>query len=84
MSKKVLVDTIADKFNSRAAAEHAIDTVFGGVEKIVRSGEPVTLNGFGRFERKPRAARIGRNPRTGESIEIGARQVMTFSSKVTF
>jgi DNA-binding protein HU-beta len=84
MSKKVLVDTIADKFDTRAAAERAVDAVTGGIETIVRSGEPVTLNGFGSFKRGDRAARKGRNPRTGETIDIGARQVMTFSSKVTF
>jgi len=84
MSKKTLVDAIADKFNSRSAAEQAVDAVVGGIETVVRGGDTVTLNGFGSFKRKPRAARVGRNPRTGEQISIAERNVMTFSSKVTF
>lgn len=84
MSKKTLVDAIADKFNSRSAAEQAVDAVVGGIETVVRGGDTVTLNGFGSFKRKDRAARVGRNPRTNERIDIGARSVMTFSSKVTF
>ena len=84
MSKKTLVDAIADQFNSRRAAEQAVDAVAGGIETVVRGGENVTLNGFGSFKRQERASRVGRNPRTGEQIDIGARSVMTFSSKVTF
>lgn len=83
MSKKTLVDAIADKFNSRSAAEQAVDAVVGGIETVVRGGDSVTLNGFGSFKRKDRAQRVGRNPRTGEQVDIAARRVMTFTSKVT-
>lgn len=84
MTKKVLIDAIADKFDSRAAAERAVDAVTAGVEKIVRSGDPVTLNGFGTFKRADRKARKAHNMHTRELIDIPARRVMTFSSKVKF
>lgn len=82
MSKKLLVDEVADRFDSRTAAERAVDTVFDGVEKLLRGGESVSIKGFGTFKVKDRAARTARNPRTGESIDVAAKRVVVLDSKI--
>lgn len=82
MSKDILVSAIADEFPSRAAAEKAVDSVFNGVERVVRGGAPVHIRGFGSFVVKERAARTGANPRTKERIQIAAKTMLGFKSKV--
>lgn len=84
MSKKALVDQIEPQFESRAAAEKAIDAVTKGIVDLVRGGEAVVLRDFGKFKRQHRAERTGRNPRTGEPVKVAAQEKLAFSSKVTF
>lgn len=59
-------------------AARLIDTVLAEIAGLVAAGDSVTLRGFGTFEPRPRAARAGRNPRTGEEIVIPARVALGF------
>jgi len=57
---------------SKASADDAVGAVFGAITDALRKGEDVRLVGFGTFSTRRRAARQGRNPRTGETIQIPA------------
>jgi len=56
----------------------SVDAVFASIEAALKKGEKVQLIGFGNFEVRDRAARKGRNPQTGEEIEIAASKVPAF------
>ncbi|MFN3752128.1 MAG: HU family DNA-binding protein [Thiobacillus sp.] len=79
MNKSELIDAIADSADiSKAAAGRALDAAVDAVKKALKKGEMVTLVGFGSFYVGKRAARTGRNPRTGASIKIKAAKVPKF------
>lgn len=81
MNKAELVDVIADSADlSKAAASRALDAVIGSITDTLKSGDQVSLVGFGTFTVKDRAARTGRNPQTGEPIEIKAAKVPGFKA----
>ena len=65
---------------SKAAAGRAVDAVFEGVTNSLKGGDSVTLVGFGTFSVSDRAARSGRNPRTGETIQIKASKMPKFKA----
>ena len=79
MNKRQLVEGVA-KASGIGVAEAAgtVDAVLEAVSASLAAGEPVTLAGFGTFEVRGRSARTGRNPRTGEAIEIAASRVPAF------
>lgn len=80
MNKADLIQHIADQADiNQAQAGRALDAVIGAVRTTLRKGESLTLVGFGTFGVTKRAAREGRNPRTGASIKIKARKVPKFS-----
>lgn len=79
MNKSELVDQIAAGADiSKAAAGRALDAAVSAVKKALKSSDSVTLVGFGTFYVGERAARTGRNPRTGKSIKIKAAKVPKF------
>ncbi len=79
MSKADLVEKIAkDVGISKAAAEKSVNSFIEGVKASLKKGQPVTLIGFGTFSVTKRAARMGRNPKTGEVIKIKAQKVARF------
>lgn len=79
MNKSELIDAIADSADiSKAAAGRALDATVEAVKKALKKGDMVTLVGFGSFYVGKRAARTGRNPRTGASIKIKAAKVPKF------
>ena len=81
MNKTELIDAVAEGADiSKAAATRALDTVLDSISKSLASGNQVTLVGFGTFSVKDRAARTGRNPRTGEPIDIPAAKVPGFKA----
>ncbi|GLR75449.1 HU family DNA-binding protein [Aliivibrio sifiae] len=81
MNKSQLVDQIADNADiSKAAAGRALDALVETVTETLKSGDQVTLVGFGSFVVRERAARTGRNPKTGEAIEISAAKVPAFKA----
>ncbi|MCS6944421.1 MAG: HU family DNA-binding protein [Sutterellaceae bacterium] len=79
MNKTELIDHIAKQADiSKAAAGRALDAVVGGIRAALKKGNSVTLVGFGTFTVARRAARTGRNPRTGATIKIKAARVPKF------
>ena len=79
MNKSELIDAIADSADiSKAAAGRALDAAVDAVKKALKKNDMVTLVGFGTFYVGKRAARTGRNPRTGASIKIKAAKVPKF------
>lgn len=79
MNKTELIDQIASQADiSKAAAGRALDALVGAVKKSLKKGDDVTLVGFGTFHVGKRAARTGRNPRTGDAIKIKAAKVPKF------
>ncbi|MDH3948902.1 MAG: HU family DNA-binding protein [Gammaproteobacteria bacterium] len=81
MNKTELIDAVAEGADiSKAAATRALDTVLDSISKSLANGDQVTLVGFGTFSVKDRAARTGRNPRTGEPIDIPAAKVPGFKA----
>ena len=81
MNKSELIDAIAKSADmSKAAAGRALDATIGAVKVALKNGDMVTLVGFGTFYVGKRAARNGRNPRTGATIKIKAAKVPKFRS----
>ena len=81
MNKAELIDAVAaDADISKAAADRAIKSVIERITKSLKKGDTVTLVGFGTFSVRKRAARTGRNPRTGEEIKIKASKVPGFKA----
>lgn len=85
MNKTELIEAIATESDiSKAAAQRVLDSVIGHVIKAVTKGDTVQLVGFGSFSSGKRAARVGRNPRTGEEIKIAAAKTVKFSAGKAF
>ncbi|AGF46911.1 DNA-binding protein HU-beta [Candidatus Kinetoplastibacterium desouzaii TCC079E] len=79
MNKTELIEHIASNADiSKAAANRAIDALVNAITETMKKGESVTLVGFGSFMVSTRAARNGRNPRTGEVIKIKKTRVPKF------
>jgi DNA-binding protein HU-beta len=81
MNKSDLVDIIASSAGiSKSSASDVSDAIFEGVSVSLAKGEPVSFMGFGTFYPRKRAARIGRNPKTGQPIDIKATTVVGFKA----
>ncbi|KZY62318.1 DNA-binding protein HU [Oleiphilus sp. HI0071] len=81
MNKSELIDAIADSADiSKAAAGRAVDAFVDSITGALKSGDQVTLIGFGTFSVKDRAARTGRNPQTGQEIQIAAAKIPSFKA----
>jgi len=79
VNKSELVEAIAASADlSKAAAGRALDATLESITNALKSGDQVTLIGFGTFSVKDRAARVGRNPQTGAEIQIPAAKVAGF------
>ena len=81
MNKGEFVGAVADAAEmTKADAERAVEAVFKVVKKALKSGDSISLVGFGTFSVRKRAARTGRNPRTGDAIKIKASKVPAFKA----
>lgn len=81
MNKSELIEAIAKSANiSKATAGDVLDATLSAIKIALKKGKSVTLVGFGTFKVGKRAARMGRNPRTGEAIKIKAAKVPKFSA----
>lgn len=81
MNKNELVAAVADESGiSKADAGGAVDAVFNAIEGALKSGDDVRIVGFGTFAVTERAASTGRNPRTGETIQIKASKQPKFKA----
>ena len=79
MNKAELIGSVAEKAGiAKKDVEKAVNAVFAAIEEALAQGEKVQLVGFGTFEVRERAARTGRNPQTGEEIQIAATKVPAF------
>lgn len=79
MNKAAIVDKVHETLGgTKADAERAVDTMVGSIIDGLKGGQEVSIAGLGIFEAKMRSARTGRNPRTGESIQIPAMRVPKF------
>ncbi|EOW9161667.1 HU family DNA-binding protein [Vibrio cholerae] len=81
MNKSELIMKVAEDADiSKAKAEAAVNALINSVAEELKAGGIVTLTGFGTFHVKKRAARTGRNPRTGENIQIAAANIPGFKA----
>ncbi|MBI2036099.1 HU family DNA-binding protein [Candidatus Microgenomates bacterium] len=81
MTKKDLIDLVARKASlTNKAARESVQAVLDGVRDALKKGEKVVVTGFGTFSVRSRAARKGRNPRTGDVINIAARKTPGFTA----
>ncbi len=81
MNKATLIAKIAEKSElSKKQAEAALNAFIDAITEALKAGDKVQLMGFGTFEVKERAARIGRKPSTGETIEIPAKKTPGFKA----
>ncbi|MDQ1314859.1 MAG: DNA-binding protein HU-beta [Pseudomonadota bacterium] len=84
MNRKELVDALAAKNEStKADAERAVAGLIDIISATLKKGDSLTLVGFGTFEVRKRAARTGRNPKTGEELKIKASKVPAFKAGAT-
>jgi len=81
MNNSDLIDTVATAHDlSKADAKKIIDGVITAIVDAAAKGEEISLNGFGKFKVKESAAREGRNPATGETIQIAASKKLSFTA----
>jgi DNA-binding protein HU-beta len=79
VNRAELIDAIRDRLGiEKRTAEHAVDAVLDTIQRAVAQGEKVAITGFGVFEKVDRAARTGRNPRTGEAVKVKKTSVPKF------
>ena len=81
LTKSDIVENLNNEigFNKREAKE-LVDMLFNDIKNLLSEGHEVKLSGFGNFQLRDKSSRPGRNPRTGEDVEISARRVVTFKS----
>ncbi len=81
MNKSELIESVASSADmSKAEAQRAVEAMVNCIAGSLRKGEQVTIVGFGTFLVRQRGARTGRNPRTGETINIAASRVPAFKA----
>ena len=85
MNKSELIDAAADRSSlSKSDVSSALDALVETITETVARGDKVSVTGFGTFERRERAARTGRNPQTGEEMQIRASKAPAFKAGKTF
>lgn len=78
MNKAQLIEWVAQKTCTKKEAQEAVETLLEGIKNSLKKKENVTIAGFGTFKVKERKARTGRNPKTGETIQIPAKKSIGF------
>jgi DNA-binding protein HU-beta len=84
MNKTELIDALSGPLGDRKVATAALDAVLAEIQNTVTKGDKVSITGFGVFEKRVRAARTARNPRTGEAVKVKKTSVPTFRPGATF
>jgi DNA-binding protein HU-beta len=85
VNRAELIDAIRDRLGAdKRTAENAVDAVLDTIQRAVATGERVAITGFGVFEKVERAARTGRNPRTGATVKVKATAVPKFRPGTQF
>lgn len=84
MTKADLVDSVANKTEiPKEKAEEIVNSLFDDIIAALKSGEKVNISGFGTFSVSHRKARMGRNPKTGETIQIASSRAAKFKAGKT-
>src|SRR5947207_4242196 len=78
VNKAELIDALAGRLGDKKTATQALDAVLAEVQSAVTKGDRVAITGFGVFEKRVRAARTARNPRTGEAVKVKRTSVPAF------
>ncbi|HWR89698.1 MAG TPA: HU family DNA-binding protein [Dissulfurispiraceae bacterium] len=80
MTKSILIDNVTEKVEglTRKQIETIIDTIFDGMKDALARGEKIEIRGFGNFRLKQRNAKIARNPKTGEKVQVPPKKVLHF------
>ena len=78
MNKAELIDKVAEVTKTKKEAKEVVDSVFSAITDALKKGDSVSLIGFGTFKVNHRPARMGRNPQTGQTIQIAAKKVPKF------
>ena len=82
MNKGDLINEVAKLVGTKKEAQAAVECVFDSITKTLKKKGQVVIAGFGTFKVAKRKARTGRNPQTGESMNISARKVLTFKPSI--
>ncbi len=81
LTKFDIVKNLNDEIGlNKREAKELVDSFFDNIKRLLSQGQEIKLSGFGNFQLKNKSSRPGRNPRTGENVEITARRVVTFKS----
>ena len=81
LTKSDIVEDLNNKIGlNKREAKELVDLLFNEIKNLLSEGQEVKLSGFGNFQLRDKSPRPGRNPRTGEDVEISARRVVTFKS----
>ena len=81
LTKSDIVEDLNNEIGlNKREAKELVDMLFDDIKSLLSEGHEVKLSGFGNFQLRNKSARPGRNPRTGEDVEISARKVVTFKS----
>jgi DNA-binding protein HU-beta len=81
MNKSDLAEAVGASFGgNKAMGSAALDAVLGAIQDGLKKGEKIQISGFGTFEVRHRDARVGRNPRTGEPVQIAASKAPAFKA----
>jgi DNA-binding protein HU-beta len=78
VNKTELIETLSERLGDRKSATTALDAVLAEIQNAVTKGDKVSITGFGVFEKRVRAARTARNPRTGEAVKVKKTSVPAF------
>jgi len=78
VNKAQLINAVAESTSTKKEAQMAVEAVLDSIRKSLKKKEPVTISGFGTFKVKQTKARQGRNPKTGETIQIPAKKKIAF------
>lgn len=85
MNKSELIESLIEKMDTdRRTASAAVEAIIDTIVRAVHSGDSVTITGFGVFEQRRRAARVARNPRTGETVRVAETSVPSFRPGAQF
>ena len=84
MNKAELIEALSGRLGDRKSATAALDAVLTEIQNAVTKGDKVSITGFGVFEKRVRAARTARNPRTGESVKVKKTSVPAFRPGASF
>ena len=81
MTKADIIESLYDQVGlSKRESADIVETLFDIIKETLENGENIKLSGFGSFNIRDKRARRGRNPQTGEEIEIGSRKILTFKN----